>query len=148
MLSAKFVGVIQSSADVISHSALQELHRDPRAAHISHLPDSELNHNFRSILLSFDNWLQTARKEEIARNYEEIGRIRLREHIPLHESIHALHLLKECMLRHIRSQGLAQNSMDFYEEEELEHQTGLFFDAIVYHVIRGYEGQMQRAATA
>ena len=35
-----------------------------------------------------------------------------------------LHLLKECMLRHIRSQGLAQNSMDFYEEEELEHQTG------------------------
>ena len=47
-----------------------------RAAHISHLPDSELNHNFRSILLSFENWLQTARKEEIARNYEEIGRIR------------------------------------------------------------------------
>jgi hypothetical protein len=36
--------------------------------------------------------------------------------------------------------------IELYAEEELEHRVGRFFDFMLYHVVRGYEAAMRRAA--
>jgi hypothetical protein len=43
------------------------------------------------------------------------------------------------MLDYIRDQGIGLSTVEIYAEEELEHQVGVFFDSVIYHVVRGYQ---------
>jgi len=139
MLSAKFVQMIETHADQIARSVCGLVRRDPKTARIASLPEAELRSHCQEILQNLGHWLTASPEEAVARRFEALGELRRREKVPLAESVHAVHLLKEKMLDYIRDQGLAQTSVDLYAEEELEHQVGCFFDSAVYHLIRGYE---------
>lgn len=143
MVSAKFVQLIESHADQIAERVVAELRRSNRAPHIAALPETELRDSCHRVLRNLGHWLTASSEEEIARYYEERGRIRAAEGVPLHEAVYLLQLLKSRMLDYVRNQGIAQTSIDLYAEEELEHQVGRFFDAAVYHLIRGYEGALR-----
>lgn len=139
MVSAKFVQLIESHADQIADRVVAELRRHDRARHIAGLPETELRESCHRVLRNLGHWLTASSEEEIARYYEERGRVRAAEGVPLHEAVYLLQLLKNRMLDFVRNQGIAQTSIDLYAEEELEHQVGRFFDAAIYHLIRGYE---------
>ena len=66
--------------------------------------------------------------------------------MPLHETVRSVQILKDQMLDFVREQGVAQSSVELYAEEELEHRAGLFFDDLIYHLVRGYEGALRKAA--
>lgn len=139
MVSAKFVQLIESHADQITERVLSQLRADRRARHIAGLPETELRDSCHRVLRNLGHWLTASSEEEIARYYEQRGRVRAAEGVPLHEAIYLLQLLKNRMLDFVRDQGFTQTSVDLYAEEELEHQVGRFFDAAVYHLVRGYE---------
>lgn len=148
MVSAKFVQLIESHADQIAERVVTELRRNNRAPQIAGLPETELRDSCHRVLRNLGHWLTASSEEEIARYYEERGRIRAAEGVPLHEAVYLLQLLKNRMLDFVRNQGIAQTSIDLYAEEELEHQVGRFFDAAVYHLIRGYEQALRAALRA
>jgi hypothetical protein len=139
MVSAKFVQLIESHADQIADRVVTELRRDSRAPHISGLPETEIRESCHRVLRNLGHWLTASSEEEIARYYQERGRIRAAEEIPLHEAVYLLQLLKGKMLDFIRDQGFTQTTVDLYAEEELEQQVGRFFDSALYHLVRGYE---------
>ena len=139
MLSSRFVHMIESHADQIAAGVLHQLRRDPRTPRIAHLSQTELKDDCQAILLNLGHWLTISPEKEVASRFEQLGRVRRRERVPLEETIHELHVLKDKMLDYIRDQGIAQTSVDLYAEEELEHQIGHFFDSAVYHVVHGYE---------
>jgi hypothetical protein len=112
------------------------------------LPETELKDHCQGVLQNLGHWLTASPEEEIARQYEERGRVRAREGVPLHEAVCFLHILKEKMLDYIRDQGFTQTTVDLYAEEELEIQVGRFFDSAVYYLIRGYEAAPLRTAGA
>lgn len=148
MVSSKFVQMIEDHSEQITGGVLHRLQRDYRTPHIARLPVSELHDQCQAILKNLGHWLAESRDDEVSRSFEDIGRLRAREGVPLHEAVHALHVLKERMLDYVRDQGIAQTSMDLYAEEELENQIGRLFDSVVYYVVKGYESAPRRAASA
>ena len=148
MVSSKFVQMIEDHSEQIAGGVLHRLQRDHRTPHIARLPVSELHDQCQAILKNLGHWLAESRDDEVSRSFEDIGRLRAREGVPLHEAVHALHVLKERMLDYVRDQGIAQTSMDLYAEEELENQIGRLFDSVVYYVVKGYECAPHRAASA
>ncbi|MCW5979841.1 MAG: RsbRD N-terminal domain-containing protein [Bryobacteraceae bacterium] len=146
MVSSKFVNLIESHADRIADGVLRRLSEDRRASHIARLPQSELRESCQRVLKNLGHWLTASSENEIARHYEERGRVRAVEGVPLHEAVLFLFILKEKMLDYTRDQGFTQSTVDLYAEEELEHQVGRFFDSATYHLIRGYESARTGAA--
>ena len=102
----------------------------------------------RQILAHLGKWLAEAKEEELGREYEHIGKTRYEESIPLHESVRALYIIKDKMIDFVKEQGVKRDSMELYAEEELERRVDRFFDELVIHLVRGYEGAWRRAAHA
>ena len=146
MLSAKLIRLIEEHWESIASRVIREIRHDPRMPHIARLPESELREWGEKVLRNMDHWFTARGEHEVAERYERLGRQRFEESVPLGESVCALFLLKERMLDFIRDEGIGQNAVDLYAEEELEHHVGRFFDSLIYHLVHGYEDAMRRAA--
>ena len=83
--------------------------------------------------------------------YEEMGRSRFRDGVPLSELIYAVILTKEHLRRYIREHGVVADfagdrvtpdellPVSLYSVQELNYQVGAFFDSALYYLARGYE---------
>jgi len=148
MLSARLIHLIEAHQEEISTTVLHDIRRHPDLSHIRNLQDAELRERGRQILAHLGKWLAEAREEELGREYEHIGKTRYEESIPLHESVRALYIIKDKMIDFVKDQGVKRDSMELYAEEELERRVDRFFDELVIHLVRGYEGAWRRAAHA
>jgi hypothetical protein len=146
MLSARLIHLIEAHQEEISNRILHDIRRHPELSHIRKLQELELRQRGRQILSDLGRWL--AEEEELAREYERIGNTRYEESIPLHESVRALYIIKDKMIDFVKDQVVTRDSMELYAEEELERRVGRFFDELVIHLVRGYEGAWRRAAHA
>jgi hypothetical protein len=144
MLSSRLIAMVEDHWESIAARVIQQIRQDPELFHLRKMPESELRDMGREISKNLGHWL-TASEREVARRYEQIGRLRYQQLVPLHESVHALHIVKQAMLSFVRDQGLGQTTVEVYAEEELEHHVGLFFDCVVHCLVRGYEDEMRQA---
>ncbi|MCU0245131.1 MAG: hypothetical protein MUC42_01070 [Bryobacter sp.] len=145
MLSTRLIQQIETHWQEIAARAIARIRNEPELIHIGGLPDHELLDSGEKILHHLDHWLADADPKEVAARFEELGRVRRREGIPLHESVRAVQLVKELMLEFMTNQGLGHTTVEIYASEELEHQAGRFFDAMIYSMVRGYEEQIAAA---
>ena len=143
MLSSKLVGMIEDHWEPIATRILHRIRQDPELFHLRKMPESDLRDWGREIAKHLGHWL-TASEKEVARHYEQAGRARYQQLVPLHECVHGLHIVKNAILSFVRDQGLGQTSAEVYAEEELEHHVGLFFDCVVHNVVRGYEHELRQ----
>lgn len=148
MLSARLIHLIEAHQEEISTRVLHDIRRHPELSHIRSLQDLELRERGRQILAHLGKWLAEAKEEELAREYEYLGKVRYEESIPLHESVRALYIIKDKMIDFVKEQGVKRDSMELYAEEELERRVDRFFDELVIHLVRGYEGAWRRAVHA
>jgi hypothetical protein len=108
-------------------------------------PDLEIREWCQAILQNLGSLLSSRKNEEVIHRFQVLGRTRHEEGIPLHEAVLRLQLLKDKIICFIHEQGFAQTAMQLYAEEELELRMGRFFDASVYHIVRGYEEALRIA---
>jgi hypothetical protein len=148
MISARLIQMIEEHSDQITAQVVRQIRQDPRMIHMARLPETELRDQCQEILKKLGHWLAVSKEAEIAAHYEELGRLRMQEDIPLHEVVRSHQVLKARMLDYIRDQGLGQTTIELYAEEELEHQIGHFFDLAVYHAVRGFETATRHVARA
>ena len=148
MLSSKLIRLIEDHWEDLAVKCIRMLREHPGLDQFRKLPESALQDWGRVLLKNLGEWLISKKDEEVGRFYEGVGRARYRELVPLHESVLALHLLKDTVVDYVRDRGFAQSSVDLYAEEELEHRLGLFFDTLVYHMVKGYETELRRAMHA
>jgi hypothetical protein len=146
MLSATLVQLIEAHCYDITARVLRQIRDDPELSHVHRLPESELRQWAQAILKNLDTWLLMGRESEMARRYEWLGQMRFEESVPLHEAVRALFLLKDDMIACLHEQDVAQTSVLLYAEEQLELRIGRFFDGLVYHLVRGYEQALRKAA--
>jgi len=148
MLSIKLVQLIEDHWEPLTRRILLITRADARLAHFQTLSESDLHDRIGQICKNLGRWLAAGDDEHLASEYETLGRKRYREAVPIDEVVHATHLVKHRMLDFVRDQGIAQTSVELYAQEELEHRVGLFFDAAVYHLVRGYEQASREALAA
>lgn len=139
MLSNRLIQLVEDHWERIAVAAMQQIRRESELSRMAKLPDSELRDWARGILKSLESWPGPNQDKKLAKRYEELGRRRIEESVPLHESVRGLHILKWKIIEFVRNQGFGPTSVDIYSEEELEHRVSFFFDWLLYHIARGYD---------
>jgi len=109
------------------------------------LPEAETKEWCREILENLGYLLLSRKDQETYRRFQVLGGMRLEQNIPLHEAVLRMHILKNKILGFVHEEALSMTVIQVYAQEELEQRIGQFFDALVYHVVRGYEQASHRA---
>jgi len=148
MLSSKPIHLIESHEEEIAASVIRSIHRHPELARLGRLPEAELRERGRDILKNLGHWLTHGNEDQLAHEYETLGKLRFEESVPLHESVRGLCLLKDKMMDFIDEQGTDQDCLALYAEEQFERRIGRFFDLLTIHMVRGYEKAWHHAAHA
>ena len=144
MLSARLIHLIETHHKELADRVLRETFRRQDLPHILRLPEAELRERNRLLLEHLGEWL-LGDEEKMERLQESVGTKRFEQSVPLHESVHALCLIKNTVIEFIEEQGIPRDTIGLYAEEELEHRLGKFFDQLIIHLVRGYERAWRRA---
>jgi hypothetical protein len=156
LLSARLIELIQTHAESLTRDVLKNYATNPRTRHWSVVPAAELEQRIISTYRNLGNWIGDPREEAVQAEYEEWGRKRYRNGIPLSEVVFAVILLKQQLRKYIREHGLVEHSRDrqasleilpvhLYGIQELNSLVGDFFDKALYHLARGYEMEARAA---
>jgi hypothetical protein len=145
MLSIRLVQLIESHSEEIAKRVILSIRKHPDLQHLAGRSDAELRDWCHQIVANLSFLLSASKDDEVKRRFQVMGRLRFEENVPLHEAVLRLHILKDKIVGFVHEQGFPMTAMHLYSEEELEQRMGRFFDACVYHIIRGYEDAMQVA---
>jgi hypothetical protein len=148
MLSGKLVHLIESHWDQIMSRVIDQVRHEPQMSHTRALVESELHDWGQTLLQNLGHWLDAGNEEDLAHKYEYLGRLRCEEEVPLHESVHALCIIREKIVDFVEEHVFSKNTLELYAEEELERRLGRFFDLLTIHLVRGYEHALRRIFVA
>jgi hypothetical protein len=139
LLSTKLVQLIEDHWEEISARLIRQVRKNRELRNLAVRPDAELREWCQGILENLGQLLVIKNEDEIGRRFAALGRKRFEENIPLHEAVLRLHLLHDEIVAFVHEQGFPMTALQLYAEEELEQRMTRFFQACVYHVVRGYE---------
>jgi len=147
MVSGKLIQLIETNESEITNRIMAEIRRDPDLIHLRTLTETELRRRGTKIVKNLGHWLVGGNQEEMAREFEALGRRRFAEGIPPHEVVRALFIVKEKMGDFVNEQVFNLDALTLYAEEELERRVDRFFDVLVIHLVRGYEQAWSHSRT-
>src|SRR5438477_8184788 len=130
MLSGRLVHLIEANSASIVQHVISQIRRDPELSHVSKLPDAELREYGKHLLDRLGHWLAGGTEHELEKYYEDTGRLRFEEGVPLYEAVKGLFLVKNKMIDFVLNQAAARTYMQLYAEEEFEHRIDMFFDIL------------------
>jgi hypothetical protein len=160
MLTSRLLQLIETHATSLIREAVQDVVTNERTTSFRQAPIAELEQRIAALYLNLGKWVGNPQDDAVRKEYEEWGRKRVRQGIPLSEIVYCLILAKAHLRRFIREHGLVAFSGDrvtpeelvpvqLYGIQELNYMVGEFFDRALYHLTRGYEAAAgtSRAAT-
>lgn len=145
MLSARLVTMIEDHAEELTQSLITDVTTNSHTAHFERVSRDELRRRAFALYRNLGEWLSHKTDEPIETTYTELARKRYPEGIPLSEVVYALILTKEHLREYVRSSGLLDTAVELYQEQELRHLVGRFFDKAIYYTVRGYEREAARS---
>ncbi len=148
MISGRLVHLIEQHWGEITSRVVDEVRRDPHLTRIRAVIEPELREWSQDMLQNLGHWLRAGNDEELAHEYERLGRLRFEENVPLHESVRGLCTIREKVLDYVEEHIFTKDAVELYAEEELERRLGRFFDLLTIHLVEGYERALRRSAAA
>lgn len=145
MVSGRFVYLIESHGGEIVNRVIEEMRRLPGMADARILLAPELREWREELIENLGHWLRSANEAELASRYEERGKQRFDEGIPLHDCVQALCMVRRKMVDFVDEQVANKDAMTLYAEEELVRRLARFFDVLIVSFVRGYEQALRRS---
>jgi hypothetical protein len=150
MLGANLLLLIQVHAAALTDAVVKELMTHDRTATLRRLNPTDVEARVSALFDNLGKWLGSADEGAIQHEYEDMGRTRFRQGVPISELIYALVITKGHLRRYIREHGLVDFAgdriaseellpLELHSIQELNYQVGEFFDRALYHLARGYE---------
>src|SRR5215467_9155420 len=150
MLANRLIQLIENHSDSLTQEVLHDVLANERTSSFRRVPVEELEPRIAALYQNLGKWIGNPKEDQVQREYEEWGRQRFRQGIPLSEIVYCLILTKTHLRRFIRDHGLIAFSGDrvtpdelipveLYGIQELNYMVGEFFDRALYHLARGYE---------
>lgn len=147
MLSTRLVQLIESHAEDLTRGLVAHLKSHPRTPSYHGFSEDELHTRAYSVYRNLGGWVTGKREEDIRGAYEELGRRRFAEGIPLSEVLYALIVTKNHLLDFSKTSAEGGTALEVFGERELAAMVTQFFDRATYHTAVGYE-QAQHSAQA
>jgi hypothetical protein len=138
MIHATLVRQIERHADEIAEQVIYRVQRDPNVPNYQALSDDELRYRAQDLLRNMGHWLISQDETAIRDRYEDLGRTRRQQGFPLHEVVYKLQLLKLTVLGRVQDEMVATNGLQLFQQQDLWRRADLFFDRIIYAVVKGY----------
>jgi len=159
VLTARLIQLIETHFEGLTREVLQDIATNPRTRSFQMVPRAELESRTSSLYRNLGAWIGDPQDDAVRAEYEEWGRRRFRQRIPLSEIVYALLLVKHHLRRYIRDHGLVEFSADsavsgeflpvhLHGMQELNYMVGEFFDRALYYLTRGYEAEAEIARGA
>jgi hypothetical protein len=159
MLGARLMQLIDAHAPALTKDVVQDLTRNQKTPSFARLNAAELEHRVSTLCSNLGKWIGNQDDNVVREEYEDMGRVRFRQGVPVSELIYALLLTKKHLRRYIRDYSLVDFAgdrvvpdellpLELHSIQELNYQVGEFFDRALYHLARGYELQAKVSAIA
>jgi hypothetical protein len=146
MFSGKLVDTIVKHSDDIMRLVIKRIREDADLKYIGSLSDAELLERGHHILERMEMWLNPARRKSLERDYEELGRRRFEQSVPLHESVRALLLIRSQAIEYVFQQGFDQSSWKSMRNESWNTGWPVFRCAGL-PLVKGYEAALRELPT-
>jgi hypothetical protein len=152
MLGARLLQLIQAHAGPLSRDVMDDLMTNERTPTFRRLNAADVEMRVSALFYNLGKWIGDADENAVGDEYEEMGRVRFREGVPVSELVYALLVTKSHLRRYIREHGLVDFAGDRIAPQELlplelhsiqdfNYRVGEFFDQALYHLARGYEAE-------
>src|SRR5262245_33775376 len=151
MVSATLIELIELHASRLTADASRDLLANERTRSFRTVSLEDLEPRVFELFHHLGSWIGDPKDDRVQAEFEEWGRRRFGQRIPLSEIVYAVILLKSHLRRYIRDHGLVEASfprvegdyvlpMHLHSLQELNARVGEFFDKALYYLARGYEG--------
>jgi hypothetical protein len=152
MLGARLLLLIQAHAGALTHDVVHDLRTNGRTSTFRRLDIADVETRVSALFQNLGKWIGEADENAVRLEYEEMGRARFREGVPVSELVYALLITKRHLRVYIREHGLVDFvgdriasqellPLELHSIQELNYRVGEFFDRALYHLARGYESE-------
>jgi hypothetical protein len=148
MLSDQLIRIIESHAEELTRGTLEVLQSSPHTRAYHGLSANELHDRLFEIYHDLGHWLLWNTDQSIQARYEELGKQRFKESVPLAQVLWSLVLIKEHLRDSIGSSMSADSALELHRERELFRLIGRFFDRALCYTAEAYEREASRQAAA
>ena len=145
-LSSRLIKIIEANAEELTRGTVENLQSNPRTASYHNLSYSDLYNRAYEVYHDLAQWLWEKSDQAIQAWYNDLGRKRFHQGVPLGEVLWALVLTKYRLLDYLRAWGFADTAMELYQQQEFSQLIGQFFDRAVCYTAEGYERESSLAA--
>ena len=150
MLGSRLLLLIQAHAGSLTHDVVKDVTTNERTPAFWRLNPADVEARVSTLFYNLGKWIGDADEKVVQAEYEDMGRTRFRQGVPVSELVYALLIAKHHMRRYIREHGLVDFAgdrvapeellpLELHSIQELNYQVGEFFDRALYHLARGYE---------
>src|SRR5215831_4192543 len=119
MISARLIQLIETHAATLTRDVMQDLMTNGRTTSFRAIPIDELELRISALFLNLGRWIGDPNDNAVRKEYEDWGRARFRQGIPLSEIHYGLILTKSHLRRYIRDHGVVSFSGDAIIRGEL-----------------------------
>jgi hypothetical protein len=133
------IRIVESHAENLTQGAVRKLRSSPHTRSYHGLSPDELDHRVFEVYHDLGHWLLRSTDHAIQARYEEFGKQRFNEGIPLAEVLWALVLTKDHLREYIGTSMLADSPLELHREQELYRLISHFFDRAVCYAAEAYE---------
>ena len=159
MLSVRLIRLIETHAESLTREVVADLATNENTPAFRRISKVELEPRVLAFYQNLGNWIGDPNENAVRAEYEEWGRIRSRQGIPISEIVYSLIVTKRHLRRYIREHAFVVFSGDrvtpdelipfeLYNLQELNYAVGDFFDNALYYLTRGAENQAKSKYTA
>ncbi|MGO8815789.1 MAG: hypothetical protein ACLQVG_14150 [Terriglobia bacterium] len=139
MLSERLIRIIETHAEELTRGAVKKLQSSPHTRSYHDLSPDELHHRLFDVYHDLGRWLFKNTDHEIQLRYEEVGRRRCKEGVPLAEVLWSLVLTKDHLRECIGNSMSADSALELHREQEIYRLIGRFFDRAICYAAEAYE---------
>lgn len=143
MVYLKIMEMIKTHVDEMTKRVVKDLLSRGETQYHKKFSEEFLYERVSDIYRGLNHWLDRATpKEEINKFYEDLGRKRFQDGIPLHEVILFLMLIKRHLWLFLLEKHFFESSYELLKSLELNNRIVLFFDRAILAATLGYEEEL------
>ena len=139
MISGKIIWMIESHAEQLNNGLVKLLKSDAKTARYKDIPDDEVYRRTYDVCKNLGLWLGETSDERIGTRYQDVGRVRREEGMPLSQVVAALTLTRDHLWKYVKNEGLFETALELHQEMEFVALVLKFFDKAIYYTTVGYE---------